>query len=148
MFTAFHLTLNVMSQEESDTNRARLGSWLKLQREKARIGKKQVAKKVGISIQQIYRIENGQSGTRRETLDAICDFIGADKYEAYEIADLVRSEARLAAGYAPVGQLQRPDGERLLEYFNALPQAERSMLMTTAKALYDNYQFEAKQRVA
>lgn len=53
------------------------------------------------------------------------------------------NEARDMAGYAPVGQLQRPEGERLLEYFNALPEADRSTVVTMVKALYDKQQFEA-----
>jgi len=55
-----------------------LGSWVKQHREKANLSQETAAEKAGLSRFQWLRIENGQSGTKRETLIQIARVINAD----------------------------------------------------------------------
>lgn len=55
-----------------------LGNWIKQYREKANLSQETAAEKAGLSRFQWIRIENGQSGTKRETLIQIAKVINAD----------------------------------------------------------------------
>jgi len=55
-----------------------LGSWIKQHREKANLSQETAAEKANLSRFQWMRIENGQSGTKRETLIQIAKVINAD----------------------------------------------------------------------
>ncbi len=59
-----------------------LGSWVKKHREKMNYSQEVAAEKAGISRYQWIRIENGQSGTKRETILAIAKELKADETEA------------------------------------------------------------------
>ena len=59
-----------------------LGSWVKKHREKMNYSQETAAEKSGISRYQWIRIENGQSGTKRETILAIAKQLEADETEA------------------------------------------------------------------
>lgn len=45
-------------------------------------------------------------------------------------------EARLAAGYAPKEQTRLPESEKLVEYFNALPETVREDVQAIVETLY------------
>jgi transcriptional regulator with XRE-family HTH domain len=51
------------------------GPWLQQQRELARVSQEEAALAAGIRVVQLSRIENGRSGTRRETIMSIVDAI-------------------------------------------------------------------------
>ena len=59
---------------------------LKERRERAKLTQTELAERVGVSMSQIWRIENGESGTRKPVLDAI---------------DRVLAEAEAAAAEPP-----------------------------------------------
>jgi transcriptional regulator with XRE-family HTH domain len=58
------------------------GRWLRQQRESRGIRQKFVAEKSSITVTQLSRIENGQSGTRRDTVIHLAQIIGIDESEA------------------------------------------------------------------
>lgn len=58
------------------------GRWLREQREAGGKSQKFVAAKSGITVTQLSRIENGHSGTRRDTVILLAEIIGVDKREA------------------------------------------------------------------
>jgi transcriptional regulator with XRE-family HTH domain len=82
------------------------GKWIKERREDLRLSQGEVAKRAGIDRQQVYRIEAGKSGTKRETVLAIAGALELDT-----------SEALNRAGYSS----SHPDKPRnVLEFVRAL----------------------------
>ena len=134
MFIAFHITLNVMLDDKPKDVISRLGTYLQREREKAGFKQPEIAGKASITIQQLSRIENGQSGTKRKTLDAICEAIGIDKFQAYKIAGLVREEM-----VALVDLSSAPNRQRLLICYDALPPDRQRDLLDQAENLYQRY---------
>lgn len=55
-----------------------LGDWIKIHREKVFMSQETAAEKANLSRYQWMRIENGQSGTKRDTLIQIANVINAD----------------------------------------------------------------------
>jgi transcriptional regulator with XRE-family HTH domain len=88
--------LNVNNIEES---KKLFGAWLQSEREKAGITQDQVAKKTGLNVKSISRIERGESGTRRDTLIAIVESVNALSH-GYQIN---LNTALQRCGYAPNG---------------------------------------------
>lgn len=68
------------------------GPWLRGQRERSGKARKQVAAAVGIHAVQLARIESGESGTKRETLDALIAELSLDAKEAYIKAGFMPAE--------------------------------------------------------
>jgi transcriptional regulator with XRE-family HTH domain len=62
--------------------RREFGRWLRQQRESRGVRQKFVAEKSNITVTQLSRIENGQSGTRRDTVIHLAQIIGIDEIEA------------------------------------------------------------------
>ncbi|HEX8367705.1 MAG TPA: helix-turn-helix transcriptional regulator [Pyrinomonadaceae bacterium] len=62
--------------------RRRFGCWLKEQRKAHGITQEFVAAKSDITVTQLSRIENGKSGTRRDTVIQLAQIIGIDESEA------------------------------------------------------------------
>jgi transcriptional regulator with XRE-family HTH domain len=62
------------------------GPWLRRQREIAGKSRKEVAAAIKIHIVQLARIETGESGTRKDTLDALINYLNLDPKEAYRMA--------------------------------------------------------------
>ncbi|HEX8737469.1 MAG TPA: helix-turn-helix transcriptional regulator [Pyrinomonadaceae bacterium] len=58
------------------------GRWLRQQRQSRGIRQKYIAEKSKITVTQLSRIENGQSGTRRDTVIQLAQIIGVDESEA------------------------------------------------------------------
>lgn len=80
--------MNVMSAGKADPKQVwRLfGPWLRRQREIAGKTRKQVASVVEIHPVQLARIETGDSGTRKETLDLLISELGLNAEDAYRMA--------------------------------------------------------------
>lgn len=87
--TSFPVTF-LVTLKTKELKRKELGAWIKEHREKANISQETAAEKVGLSRFQWIRIENGQSGTKRETLIDIANAIFADV-----------EKTLLKGGYAP-----------------------------------------------
>lgn len=80
------LTFRVMPKAKtSEEIKNFFGSWFQKEREKRGISQKYVAGKVDLSVTQLSRIENGDSGTRRDTVIQLANTIGADEDEALRI---------------------------------------------------------------
>lgn len=62
------------------------GPWLREQRDKSGKSRKQVATVVGIHPVQLARIESGDSGTRKDTLDALISELKLNPEETYRRA--------------------------------------------------------------
>jgi transcriptional regulator with XRE-family HTH domain len=60
----------------------RFGRWLKQQRKTRGLTQEFVAAKSNITVTQLSRIENGQSGTRRDTVIQLAQVIGINETEA------------------------------------------------------------------
>ncbi|MCD9188286.1 MAG: helix-turn-helix domain-containing protein [Pyrinomonadaceae bacterium] len=66
------------------------GAWLKAQRENAKLSQEGLGDRIEVDRQTIYRIENGLSGTKRETVIALA--------KALQVSE---SEALIKAGFSP-----------------------------------------------
>lgn len=80
------LTFRVMPKvKTSQELKQFFGRWFQLERENRGISQKFVADKVGMSVTQLSRIENGQSGTRRDAVILLAQTIGADEEDALRV---------------------------------------------------------------
>lgn len=75
-FVTFYATL-----KNKDLQLRKLGEWVKKHRDKMDYSQETAAEKVGLSRYQWLRIENGQSGTKRETILNIAKELNADEKE-------------------------------------------------------------------
>jgi transcriptional regulator with XRE-family HTH domain len=72
-----------MSESVSSTELSRrFGRWLKEQRKARGLTQEFVAEKSDITVTQLSRIENGKSGTRRDTVIQLAQIIGIDEAKA------------------------------------------------------------------
>jgi transcriptional regulator with XRE-family HTH domain len=71
------------------------GSWIKGKRDKANLSQDGAARRAEIDRQQWYRIENGLSGTRRETVIRMAQAVSADPNEALQLAGFASPEQPL-----------------------------------------------------
>lgn len=77
------LTFPVMLRAKpSEVLRQEFGSWLQKERERRGLSQKFVAEKANVTVTQLSRIENGQSGTRRDTVIMLAKIIGISEIEA------------------------------------------------------------------
>jgi transcriptional regulator with XRE-family HTH domain len=77
------LTFPFMSKSKSSADlRCEFGRWLKEQRKSRRKTQDYVARKSGITVTQLSRIENGRSSTRHDTVIQLAQIIGIDESEA------------------------------------------------------------------
>ncbi|MGE3953536.1 MAG: helix-turn-helix domain-containing protein [Pyrinomonadaceae bacterium] len=60
------------------------GAWLRSKREELNLSQSGAANRAGIDRQQWYRLENGLSGTRRDTVIAIAKALSLDPEEALD----------------------------------------------------------------
>lgn len=74
-----------MTESSQAVNRS-FGSWLKLKREESHLSQGGAAQRAGIDRQQWYRIENGLSGTKRDTVIAIAGALSLSVDEALSMA--------------------------------------------------------------
>ena len=87
------------------------GAWIKGKRDKANLSQDGAARRADIDRQQWYRIENGLSGTRRDTVIRMARGVSADP-----------NEALTYAGFAPIPQRSGPPQtlEELIEIAESL----------------------------
>lgn len=77
------LTFDVMSQVKFSAEvRAEFGRFMQQEREKRGITQKYIADKIGKTVTQLSRIENGKSGTERDTVILWAQALGVDENEA------------------------------------------------------------------
>jgi transcriptional regulator with XRE-family HTH domain len=96
----------------ADNIKRDFGNWIKELRDNARLSQDGAARRAGIDRQQWYRIENGLSGTKRDTVIRIAHALSASPDEA-----LVR------AGFAPeqpLQDLERPKPNNVQELLDRL----------------------------
>ena len=62
--------------------RREFGLWLQKKRKSSGMSQRFVAAKSGLTVTQLSRIENGRSGTRRDTIILLAGIIGIDETEA------------------------------------------------------------------
>lgn len=114
------------------------GDWLRIRRKATGLSQEALAKAAdnvctGSYISNLERnADVGKNGQPNRPSEEVVE----------KLAQALRvplNEARDMAGYAPVGQLQRPEGERLLKYFNALPDNVRLDVMAIVQTLYSRY---------
>ena len=80
------LTFRVMPKAKTSQEiKNFFGNWFQKEREKRGISQQFVAGKVDLSVTQLSRIENGYSGTRRDTVILLAQTIGADEEEALRV---------------------------------------------------------------
>jgi ribosome-binding protein aMBF1 (putative translation factor) len=78
-----------------DTNKElwrAFGAWIRDARENKSLSQSGLGNIVGLDRQQIYRIENGLSGTKRETVARLADALDLDESEAYRRAGYASAE--------------------------------------------------------
>lgn len=77
------LTFDVMSDVKFSADiRKEFGRWMQNQREERGLSQKFVAGKIGITETQLSRIENGKSGTERDTVIFWAQAVGIDENDA------------------------------------------------------------------
>lgn len=104
-----------------------LGNWLYLHRKKLELNQTQAARRAGISRTQWSRLENGESGTKRELVPNLAKAVKADLHETYRKAGFVPPSEEL---YIPT----------LIEDFNLLPKNVKEDVAIQIKALRLKYQ--------
>lgn len=70
------------SAKSSSEIREEFGRYMQTERENRGISQKFLAEKIGISVTQLSRIENGKSGTERDTVIVWAKALGVDENEA------------------------------------------------------------------
>ena len=85
------------------------GTWIKELRDKAGLSQDGAARRAEIDRQQWYRIENGLSGTKRDTVIRIAHALSADPNEALE-----------RAGFSTGQPLERPKPQTVQELLSRL----------------------------
>lgn len=93
------------------------GQYIKKAREKFKLSQEGAGRKVDLSRQQWNRLENGKSGTTRETALEIAEKFQLDKKETLNMAgfDMQNSETADTITVKDVGNLMltNPDGKKL-----------------------------------
>lgn len=109
--------------ETSDSLKRTFGAWLKQKREESHFSQGGAAARAGIDRQQWYRIENGLSGTKRDTVVAIAHALS-----------LPVEEALSRAGFA--SNLEAEDG--LFSGLDKLPPEKQKLAKDMIRALIDS----------
>lgn len=98
-----------MSTDSSDTILKR-GERLRAAREKSGLSQRELAKMLGLGINQINRYENGVNDPTSEVLVALAQTLGVTSDYLLGLSDIPQSYA---------GETLRPEERRLLDAFNA-----------------------------
>lgn len=120
-----------MANGDDKTIWQEFGPWLRSQRERSGKTRKQVATAIGIHVVQLARIETGESGTKRDTLDALIAELSLDAKEAY-----------IKAGFMPAEEIGADDQQtqaamaaELIENFLMLPLEKQTQLLGIIRVL-------------
>ena len=106
------------------------GSWIRQHRlaHVPPLNQTQAAKKAKISRAQYIRIENGESGTKRQNIKLIAQAVGADVDEAY-----------IRAGFTPPNEIETSDDPRrgkVITYFDELSNTTKDQALSILEALW------------
>ncbi|HEX8369975.1 MAG TPA: helix-turn-helix transcriptional regulator [Pyrinomonadaceae bacterium] len=118
--TADALTFPVMSKAKpSAVLRREFGNWLQKERESHGLSQKFVADKAKLTVTQLSRIENGQSGTRRDKVILLAKVIGIDVIEAlwrFAPESITRLPGELEN--IPFDELDKQDLREIADFIN------------------------------
>lgn len=91
------LTRTIVLDKERWKN---FGRWMRETREAKRLSQEGLARRIGIDRQQVYRLEGGLSGTRRETVLKIAEALEQSPAEALNMAGFAipRTPGRISNG--------------------------------------------------
>lgn len=136
------------------------GAWIKEKRDAAKLSQDGAARRAGIDRQQWYRIENGLSGTRRDTVIRMAQAVSTNVNEALEragfagevtsakpqtLAELIETLERMGVEnihFADHDKLQDATPEELQEVLDAVKFAIEITISRQRKELLppsDNY---------
>lgn len=124
-----------MNGDGEKTKEQEFGPWLRSQRERAGKARKSVAAAIGIHTVQLARIEAGESGTRRETLDALIAELSLDPKEAYIRAGFMPAEEPGATDR----QAEAARAAELIKDFLSLTPAQQAQAMAVIKILQSDH---------
>jgi transcriptional regulator with XRE-family HTH domain len=107
------------SVKSSEILHREFGVWLQKEREARGISQKFVADRAGFTVTQLSRIENGRSGTRRETVILLAKIIGVDPLTALrkftpEMASTMPEEFE----GIPFYEFDKQDLNEIVDYIN------------------------------
>jgi transcriptional regulator with XRE-family HTH domain len=108
--TATHLlTFDVMSDVKFSADiREDFGRYMKREREERGLTQKYVADKIGLTVTQLSRIENGKSGTERDTVILWARVLGLEENDAlrkYKPENIVRKPTNVAEFFQALDEL-------------------------------------------
>lgn len=109
-----------------EQQRREFGEWLRSHRERLGFNQAEAGRRAGMSRTQWTRLENGESGTRRENIPEIAKAIKADLHETYRRAGFVPPSEEV---YLPA----------CIEYFNELPEHVQKVVAIQIEALWKEY---------
>jgi transcriptional regulator with XRE-family HTH domain len=120
MSTGNELTFPVMSKAKpSEVLRREFGNWLQKERESRGLSQKFVADKAKLTVTQLSRIENGQSGTRRDKVILLAKVIGIDEVEAlWRFAPESVSRLPEELENIPFDELDKQDLREIADFIN------------------------------
>ncbi len=144
------LTFDVMSEVKSSADiRKEFGRYMQSQRESKGISQKYIADKIGKTVTQVSRIENGKSGTERDTVIEWAKALGINENEAlrqfkpentaikkpinvaefFEILDNLGLDVQFHGGFKMLETLDEEDLQELLDgvVANASAKVKRKM---------------------
>lgn len=109
-----------------EKQRRKFGEWLREHRERLGLNQAQAGRRAGMSRTQWTRLENGESGTRRENIPEIAKAVKANLHETYRRAGFVPPSEEV---YLPA----------CIEYFNELPEHVQKVVAVQIEALWKAY---------
>lgn len=112
------------------------GPWLKLQRKRKGKLQKEVAAAADVHPVHYAKIEGGTSGTKKETLDKIINFLGLDAKIAYKRAGLWPEDINLPPDNAKIPVGLPAQAQAIFAILDPMPADERSRVLTAVQALY------------
>lgn len=106
---------------------ASFGQWIKRKREEAGLKQTELAQTIGLHPVQLSRIENGATGTTRETVIALAHGLTLDMREAFN-----RAGFDLPSIHQSLNAIEK----KLLDFLNAMPHAQQLDLLAMAELLW------------
>lgn len=131
--------MNVMDGVDEKTIWREFGPWLRRQREIAGKTRKQVASAVDIHPGQLTRIELGESGTRKETLDAFIAELGLDAKEAYVKAGFWPPDEAPGTVIGDTRAAEAARAAEMIEHFLTLPTEKQTQLLAIIRVLENDH---------
>jgi transcriptional regulator with XRE-family HTH domain len=117
-----------------EQQRREFGEWLRLHRERLDLNQAEAGRRAGMSRTQWTRLENGESGTRRENIPEIAKAIKADLHETYRRAGFVPPSEEV---YLPA----------CIEHFNELPEHVQKVVAVQIEALWKEYKQDSSKEI-